>query len=162
MPLLVNIQKLERGDLHLAGELPAAELDLAGVDELIQPDGPLRYDFEVQMLEEAVLAHGALELDLICECARCLTPFKFPLRLADWACHLPLEGEEKAAVTNDCIDLTPCVREDILLEFPQHPLCQRDCRGLPKKAAGKIKSSGGTGRTKESSAAWAALNKLKF
>ena len=162
MPILVNIYKLERGDLHVAGELPVEELGLAGVDELIRPDGFLRYDFEVQKLETAVLAHGSLELDLLCECARCLKPFKLPLKLTDWACHLPLEGEEKVSIANDCIDLTACIREDTLLEFPQHPLCKRDCRGLPKKAAGKTKISDGSGRTKESSAAWAALNKLKF
>jgi len=37
---------------------------------------------------------------------------------------LPLEGEEKTPVDNDCVDLTPFAREDMLLEFPQHPVCE--------------------------------------
>ena len=47
--------------------------------------------------------------------------------IATWTLHLPLEGEDKVTVENDCVDLTPFVREDILLEFPQHPLCKPDC-----------------------------------
>ena len=63
-------------------------------------------------------------------------------------------------MVNDLVDLTPFVREDILLEFPQHPLCDRECRGLPKNEPGKAKASSGAGPTEAS--AWAELNKLKF
>ena len=78
---------------------------------------------------------GSLTLTLDCECVRCLKTFEHELKLTDWALHLPLEGEEKVPVENDCVDLTPFVREDILLEFPQHPLCKPDCRGLKTKAS---------------------------
>ena len=54
------------------------------------------------------------------------------VRVDPWIADLPLVGEEKVAVDNDCVDLTPYLREDILLAFPQHPLCEPDCRGLPK------------------------------
>jgi uncharacterized metal-binding protein YceD (DUF177 family) len=60
------------------------------------------------------------------------------------------------------VDLTPFVREDILLEFPRHPLCEPQCRGLPKMSAGKAKKSDGTGTTDVGSPAWAELNKLKL
>jgi uncharacterized protein len=162
MPILVNVRRLERDSMQLAGELPVEELDLAGVDELIRVESPLRYDLEAQKLENSVLAQGKLELDLVCECARCLKPFAYRIELPAWTCLLPLEGEEKTPVTNDRVDLTPCVREDILLEFPQHPLCKRDCRGLPKRSAPKAKITGGAGQTKDVSSAWTALNKLKF
>ena len=49
------------------------------------------------------------------------------------------EGEDRVAVDNDCVDLTPYLREDILLEFPQHPLCKPECRGLKKTSTGKAK-----------------------
>jgi uncharacterized protein len=141
--------------------VPVAELDLADVDELIRVEEPLEYELEVQKLEDSILVQGNVSLDLNCECARCLKPFVYPLELPDWTCLLPMEGEEKAVVTNDCIDLTPYVREDILLGFPQHPLCKPDCVGLPKKTVGKPKQTGGAGQ-KTGSSAWAALNKLKI
>jgi uncharacterized protein len=93
---------------------------------------------------------------------RCLKPFQYDLKLDKWACHLPLQGEESAVVINDCVDLTPYIREDILLEFPQHPLCDPECRGLPTLSVGKAKSTGSTGSAEMGSSAWAELNKLKL
>jgi uncharacterized protein len=97
-------------------------------------------------------------LPLDCECGRCLKKFKSEIKLTGWAVHLPLEGEEKVSVENDCVDLTPFVREDILLNFPQHPLCKTDCAGLKKK--GKVSAAEGLENTKP--AVWAALDKLKL
>ena len=68
----------------------------------------------------------------------------------------------RSPVVNDCVDLTPYVREDILLEFPQHPLCDPECRGLPKTSIGKSRNTSGTGKTEVGSSAWAELNKLKL
>jgi uncharacterized protein len=162
MPLLINLSQLERHNVELSGLLPARELDLEGVDELIKVEQPLKYRLEAQKLDKNILVQGSLSLTLNCECARCLKPFAYPLEFEDWSCLLPLEGEEKAPVANDSVDLTPCVREDILLGFPQHPLCKAECAGLPKKAIGKTKKTGGAGKTREVSPTWAELNKLKF
>lgn len=162
MSVLINLRQLERNDLRLEGELPAVELDVEGVDELIHVEEPLRYAIDAQKLDQGILVQGNLKLTLECECVRCLKAFSLPLELGDWACHLPLEGEDKVVVANDCVDLTPYMREDILLEFPRHPLCKPECSGLPKKAIAKTKKTGGAGQTKENLSAWAELNKLKF
>jgi len=61
---------------------------------------------------------------------------------------------------NDCADLTPFVREDMLLEFPRHPLCRPDCSGLEKAKPGKTKNTGGKDDVAPS--AWAELDKLKL
>jgi uncharacterized protein len=84
------------------------------------------------------------------------------LDLPTWTLHLPFQGEEAVAVVNDVVDLTPYVREDILLEFPQHPLCDPECRGLPKSTIGKAKKAGSANANETSSSAWTELNKLKF
>ncbi|EEF62850.1 YceD family protein [Pedosphaera parvula] len=162
MALLINLRHLENQDLHVQGELSAGELDIDFQDELVRVVQPLKYDLEIQRLETSLLVQGSLDLALDCDCARCLKEFKYPLDLENWTCHVPLEGEESAPILNDCVDLTPYIREDILLEFPQHPLCKPECSGLPKKVTGKSKKTGGTGQTKEISSAWAELNKLKF
>jgi uncharacterized protein len=162
MSLIVNLRHLETHSLELAGELPAAELELDLRDEIIRAEKPLRYELEVQHLENALLLQGRLRLILQCECVRCLKPFECPLELNPWTRHLPLEGEEKAEVTNDCVDLTPYVREDILLEIPQHPLCEAEGCGLPKTDQGKARRSGGARQTKAQASAWAELDKLKL
>ena len=142
MPLLFNLRHLEHQDLTLEGELPVAELDLDGMDELIRVNRPVWHRLEVERHEQSVLVHGSLKLSLQCECARCLKAFEQRLEFPDWTCHLPLEGEDRVLIVNDCVDLTPYIREDILLAFPQHPLCESECCGLPAVPAGANQSSG--------------------
>ena len=162
MPVIVNLRHLESHDLTLEGELPVQELDLDLRDEIIRAEKPLQYAIEVQKLEESLLATGRLELNLRCECVRCLKPFEQALVLDHWTRHVPLEGEDKAVVVNDCVDLTPYLREDILLEFPQHPLCEPNCRGLPGKDSSKPKRGSHAARPAAEASAWAELDKLKF
>jgi len=160
--MLVNIRHLEDNEVHLEGQVPASELDIDPRDDVIRVAEPLEYDLQVEKLEGGVLVQGSLRLALDCQCVRCLKRFKYPLQLETWTAHLPLEGEEAVPVVNDCVDLTPSAREDILLEFPQHPLCEPDCRGLRSASAGKAKTSSSLGNPEPGSPAWNELNKLKF
>jgi uncharacterized protein len=162
MPLLVNLCHLEAHDVRLEGELPVRELDIDTRDEVIQLRLPLAYGLEVQKLEGGLLVQGRLHLPLECECVRCLKPFQYQLTLEQWTCHLPLQGEDAVTVVSDCVDLTPYVREDILLEFPQHPLCDPECRGLPNMYLGRAKHSGSSGQPEVGSPAWNELSKLKL
>jgi uncharacterized protein len=162
MPLVINLRHLEAHSLKLKGDLPVEDLDLDLRDDLIRAEKPLQYDLEAGQMEDGLLLQGRLRLPLQCLCVRCLKPFEFQLALNKWAQLLPLAGEEKVSVINDCVDLTPFMREDILLEFPQHPLCKTDCGGLPKTFIGKVKKPSGAGQTKEQLSAWAALDKLKL
>jgi uncharacterized protein len=162
MPLLVNLRHLEAHNAELEGRLPAEELDIETRDEAIGLSQPLDYELEVQKLEEALLVTGRLRVNLDCQCVRCLKAFRHELNLDQWAAHIPLQGDEAVKVVNDCVDLTPFVREDILLEFPQHPLCDPDCRGLPDKTKGKARQTSGNGKPGEGSSAWSVLNKLKL
>ncbi len=153
MSLKVNLRHLEPREICLKGELPVGELDFDLRDEMLQVREPMHYDVRVEKVSHGLLAQGRLVLSLDCRCVRCLKSFKKTIELANWTLHLPLEGEDKATVDNDCVDLTPYVREDMLLEFPQHPLCSPDCAGLKKNG----RSQAQTGRS-----AWDELNKLKL
>ena len=161
MPVTLNVRHLEEKSLFLKGELPSDELDLATADELIHLPESCFYDLEAQMIERGILVQGTLRLTLECECARCLKPCRHVLALEQWACHLALEGEEKVGVINDCVDLTPYVRDDIVLAFPQHPLCEPECKGLASSRHDP-RNAGPVGEPESPSAAWAELNKLKF
>jgi uncharacterized protein len=157
MPLTVNLRHLEEHNVRLRGELPVEELDMETGDEMIRVARPLRYDVEVQKLQGGLLVRGSLQLGLECRCVRCLKSFTRQLDLTAWTCHAPLEGEDRRAVVHDCVDLTPLVREDMLLEFPQHPLCRPDCAGLKTKTGKARKTVEGN-----TPAAWAVLDKLKL
>ena len=158
MPIRVNLRHLEAHEVHLQGELSAEDLNLEVHDQMIEARQPLKYDLEVQKLEHNLLAQGSLSLVLDCKCVRCLKPFEFLLELDHWTVHLPLLGEEAVPVLNDCVDLTPYIREDILLALPQHPLCEPECGGLELPAS--VKDPGET--SEKTPSPWAELDKLKL
>src|SRR5256885_6586648 len=162
MPLLINIRHLEHKALTLRGQLPGADLDLNCIDEMIRVASPLEHDLLVHRHERNILVQGSLRLTLTCECVRCLKAFEHRLKLDEWSCLLPLEGEDKVLMNNDCVDLTPYVREDIVLAFPQHPLCEIECRGLPAAPQNGVRQSSGAKVSEDLSSAWAELNKLKL
>ncbi|HEX3626965.1 MAG TPA: YceD family protein [Verrucomicrobiae bacterium] len=153
MSLKVNLRHLETHEIHLKGDLPVEELDFGPQDEMMLAKQPVHYDLRVEMVAQAVLVQGKMQLTLQCQCVRCLKPFEKTMTLENWTLHLPLEGDDAVPVDNDCVDLTPYVREDMLLEFPQHPLCGADCRGL---------SHDRHEHGKNSPSAWNELDKLNF
>jgi len=160
--LLVNLRQLEKEEAILRGEIPAGELDIAGLDECVEVPFPLQYELEAELVEKAVLVRGKLSLELQCTCVRCLKVFTLRLDLRDWAAHLALEGEEAVTVVNDRVDLTPFLREDMLLEFPQHPLCEPGCKGLPDLRKGSFNRADQGSQEPIDSSPWAELNKLKL
>jgi uncharacterized metal-binding protein YceD (DUF177 family) len=162
MPLWVNLRQAARKSIGLSGELPVAELDIDGTDELLHLPRSLAYELTAQVVGAVLLVEGRLGLDLVCECVRCLRSFACPLVLADWSCQVPLEGPEKPAAHNDSVDLTGYIREDILLALPQYPLCDTECRGLPAGRPDSPAEVDDALRKQTDASVWAELNKLKF
>ena len=54
MPLTFNLRHLEKRDLELEGELSAEELDLDGIDEIVDVPGPVRYELVAERLSQSV------------------------------------------------------------------------------------------------------------
>jgi len=161
MAVIVNLRHLEGRTIRLEGEVSAEELDVAGLDDLIRPEGGVRYELEVERHEEGLLVQGRLSWTLQCECARCLAPFRQELVLTAWCSLLAWAGDDPVCIRNDCVDLTPYIREDMVLALPARPLCKPECGGL------QIRSTDDPGVTRqtqagEPSAAWAMLNNLKL
>ncbi len=158
MSVQFSLSQLELRNLTLQGEVAVEDLDMETGDAMVQVRQPLVYDLELEKVEGGVYAHGRLALRLNCCCARCLKEFVLELELADWSRLLPLSGEEAVRVEKDVVDLTPILREDMLLVFPQHPLCEPGCGGLPQweqmkanqPAAGSVNSP------------WSVLDQLKL
>jgi len=160
MPLIVNLRTLAQTPVRLRGELTPAELELDLRDEIIQINTPIEHDLEVEQHGDELLVRGRVRVMLECECVRCLRRFQLPLVLDPYTLLVPLSGEEALTPDHDNADLTPWVRDDMLLELPQHPLCKADCAGLKKPAQNQTRRSGGT--SESGASAWAALNKLKL
>ena len=158
-----TLQQLETKDLEIKGDVAPEEFEIEGVDELIHLRQPVRVELTAQHLEAGILVRGRIEAQLECECGRCLKPFTRSLVIDPFDVHLELTGEDAVAVDNESVDLTPLLREEMLLGFPQHPLCEEDCDGLARKTPSRANQTDpSVAEAADPSSVWAALNKLKL
>ena len=132
MPVTIHLEQLKNKDLHLSGELPAAELqlDLGGTHDLIRSAENLHYELDASWADESILIQGRLKIDFSCDCARCVKPFTHRMDLSGWSALLSLSDTDAIEINGEYVDLTPSFREDILLGLPRHPLCDESCQGL--------------------------------
>ena len=150
----VQLRNIPVEGLHLEGE-EAIDLDISG--EYLKTLGPVRYSLDIGLSGTGLFATGTLEIDLERECVNCLEKFKYPVRIEDFAMQMELGGEET-------VDLTPQIREDILLSLPHYPRCDWD-GGKVCEGALKFKSKASLDEVREPLApaaeAWNELDKLK-
>jgi len=113
----VHLKQIPAQGLHLEGEedCPIQELESEG----IRCVGRLRYDLDLGVAAGALWANGSLSQPVELRCVSCLEKFVLELRVPAFAVHMDLHGPET-------VDLTPSVREEILLNLPAHPHCDRD------------------------------------
>lgn len=162
MSIIVKLSRLDQADQRLEGALAASELNMENLDSAIRIRGPLEYILSASRKGHLLLVRGRLRLLLACDCVRCLMEFDLRVEIGLWTRLIPLEGDERAKVKNDCVDLTPYIREDILLDFPLHPVCGKGCQGPPnERSLHKGKGSPGSA-SKNDATTWAKLDKLKF
>jgi uncharacterized protein len=111
--------QVETDKIHLYPDLDLADLS-----------GTAR----VTRTPQGLLVQVKMHATVLSECVRCLNAFQQPLEIeftelyafslrsvTDSGLLLPEDGH---------IDLTPLVREYMLLEMPISPLCKPDCKGL--------------------------------
>ncbi|MCK9345377.1 MAG: DUF177 domain-containing protein [Candidatus Pacebacteria bacterium] len=91
--------------------------------EIVKFKSPLRIKADIFKITNAVTVDVALHTFTTLTCSRCLKEFD-----VDFAKDLKLNYQVEK--TDRIIDLTPDIRQEILLDYPIKPLCKPDCRGL--------------------------------
>ena len=148
----IYTQDIPPEGLRLRGQAEPEDLDGLSGDDRVAIAEPVRYSLLVTRVSSGVLVRGELRAELVCTCDRCLSGF--PVALAvDEACHF------YENVTGDTLDLTPELREDILLAFPQRLLCRHDCRGLCPMCGRHLDSGACSCESRETSVGpWSVLD----
>ena len=141
----------EEHPLELAGELPAAVLALN--DLTAQAKEPVKIELSVQKDAENFLVTGWAVTTLHLRCAR--DGEMFPHKVRAKVEHL-LEGPHPA-----CVDLTPLLREDILLELPLNAVCQLTKDGRCPVTGEVYKPRPENTATIVGEEVWEALSKIK-
>ncbi len=121
--LIVDVARLDEDGERYQGELSLALLDL-GESEVFAPKGALVYDLFAQALGTELLVRGTLSLPLNCICVRCGGEFQKVAQERDFVISIEISD------ATDFLDLTDEVREAIILDLPDYPVCHEACKGL--------------------------------
>ena len=144
----VHLKQIPPEGLHLEGdeECPILELETEG----IRCVGPLHYSIDLGVTSGALWASGSLSQPVELRCVACLEKFVHEIQVPAFAMHTELRGPET-------VDLTPFLREDLLLNLPAHPRCDRDAGRACKPK--QIQTPEQDTKRKSD---WSALDKLKL
>ena len=144
----VHLKQIPTEGLHLEGdeECPILELETEG----IRCVGPLHYSIDLGVTGGALWASGSLSQAVELWCVACLEKFVHEIQVPAFAIHAELRGPET-------VDLTPFIREDLLLNLPVHPHCDRDAGRICKPK--QIENSEEDIKRKSD---WSALDQLKL
>jgi len=163
--LQADLRELARGPVETRGVLPATDSLFTGLDfalaEPVRVVGRLQPAGEGRFYWRASVAARVTEA-----CRRGLEPVQ-----------VPVEAEIEALFTQDpdalddpdsyplppdasVVDVTPAVREELILAVPQYVVCRDDCRGLCP-SCGHDLNAGPCGCAPATDLRWQALAALK-
>lgn len=148
----IHLHQIPAEGLHLDGEEDCPIADL----EDVRCVGPLRYDLNVGVSDGALWAEGEIAQAVELSCVACLEKFEHEIRVPGFALHTELQGPET-------IDITPFLREDLLLNLPAYPHCDRDGGQVcPGSKIAREASAMSEVETEKREHDWQALDKLKL
>lgn len=129
-----------------------------GPSDLCAPAGPIRYRLVARRVLPRLIVAGTVEAPLRAQCRRCGAFFSTTARDSAFLCeYLPSEGQRD-------VDVTPDIREALLLQIPPHPLCSVACAGVCGRC-GRNLNEGPCGcsasPSEASGGAWTALDQWK-
>ena len=131
-PFLVHASQLRRSVGTRWHEVRRGVVaDLACSGSAVPEDAEVEADVTLESVVGGVAVTGSVSAPWSGSCRRCLEPATgmLTLRVRE---HYTEGGdrEETYPFVGGDVDLEPLVRDAVLLELPQAPVCRADCRGL--------------------------------
>jgi uncharacterized protein len=147
VPALID----EEHPLVIGEDVPPAILNLDGASG--RAEQPIRADLRVERDGENLLVTGWVQTTLRLQCGRCAE--LFPVAVRARAEHL------FEAPHPNSIDLTPLIREDILLELPLVAACRLDANDRCPFSGEVYRARPETSGSLTGEAVWEALSKIR-
>ena len=148
----ITAQVTEDQPLDLEGEISAEALALN--EAAARAQQPIKAELHVVKDEENFVVTGWLQTTLSLVCGRCAEWMPWPIRTK--VEHI-FEGPHP-----NCIDLTPFIREDILLELPLNAACRLGADGRCPVTGELYQPRPESSGTLAGEEVWEALSKIKL
>ena len=163
--LQVDLRELARGPCATVGELPADDPLFTGLGLALAR--PVVVGGKLQEIGEGRFYwHGSLDTEVRGECRRCLTAVRLPVAVDIGALFSQDPETEDDPDTYPLprnatlVDVTPAVREELVLAAPTFLLCRDDCRGICPRC-GKDLNAGPCGCAPATDSRWQQLTAHK-
>ena len=164
--LRVDLRELAQGRaVETRGELKQDDPVLDGTEVRLQE--PVAVQGRLQALGDGRFYwQGTARTVVAGECRRCLTPVETPLQLEIGALFTQdpdaQDDPDSYPVAPDAtdIDVTPAVREELVLAAPRYVVCRDDCKGICPQC-GKDLNAGPCDCAPVTDARWQPLKALK-
>lgn len=122
--LVIDASRVDPEGEELEGEVDCIDID----EEFVKPFGGVRYRLKAQVFGTELLVRGRLEQDFDLVCSRCGKDFDDTIRVENFTASF------EVAENSPEVDVTEEIRESVLLELPNFPLCDENCVGIEQKS----------------------------
>jgi DUF177 domain-containing protein len=163
MRLRVNTAEMRRiagTEKHLTGDVEAVDVGIE--DDRLVPDAPIHVDVHLESVNDGVLVTGTVAATWHGECRRCLEAAgATAVAEIEERYQYEVTDPDASPIENEQLDLVPLVRETVLLELPDAPLCRPECAGLCPACGINLNTGTCDCTAPPGDARWSALDDLK-
>jgi len=154
--MIVEILKVpEEGRRYVGTESPEI-LDLRPEDQIRSASQPIDYELFVEVLSADLIVRGVVSATVGLVCSRCAEIFSTFVSDSAFLRAYEIEPDQEA------VDITPDLRDAILLHAPSFPLCSEDCAGLCPQCGVNRNREECSCRGDETDLRWNSLDTLRF
>ncbi|MFA9398714.1 MAG: DUF177 domain-containing protein [Clostridiaceae bacterium] len=143
--MFFNINELKKNKVSKSPfEIKYSEDIFKDGEEIIQFLSPIEIIGEFSPLGDIIYLNAKLNGVLLLTCSRCLEEYEYTLQLdlsERFTTDLNSMDEETILISEDKIDITELVRNNIVLSLPIQKLCREDCKGLCPKCGTNLNLS---------------------
>ncbi len=153
--MIFSLAELAQGQADVSGEEPGSILEMDN-EEHLHVEGPIKYRLQASLAGSELVVRGSVSCRVSFACGRC-GDF-FTANVTDSAFLRAVEVEEGM----EFVDLTPDIRESMILAFPLNPLCDASCKGICVHCGMNLNKGDCSCSVSWDDRRWDSLNKLRL
>ena len=151
----IMVARIPEEGSSYTGSDPGEVMELDG-DPFLRVEGDVQYALSAQCVSDELIVSGTLSVDLGLKCTRCSEFFSTTVTDSDFLRAYPASKEI------DSVEITPDMREDLLLHIPAFPVCGEECKGLCAQCGVDLNKGSCACEAGERPNPWSALDNLNL
>jgi uncharacterized protein len=148
-----SVSRVEKEPVFLEGSEPSEFWGLPEGDTY-SSDTPVTYELQARAVAGAILVTGSVKGSVNARCGRCLEDITLEISSGEIELYYA-----KADISDEELDITADLRDELLIELPMNPVCSEECQGLCP-VCGTNRNQSSCSCTARGNLAWSALDDI--